>query len=101
MTAIVVNGSTPFGAISNEIVDNLKAVDQAITRLEAAVGQAASGYGGTAGTEFETGTNFGVVASATPGAQGTSWRFAVDTLSTAWTTFMTSASASIAALDNG
>lgn len=101
MTAIVVNGSTPFGGLSNQMVDNINLVNTAIERLQAAAAAAASGYSGAAGTEFEIGTNFGVVANSTPGQQGAAWQFAMGTLYNAWQTFMASAQASITALDNG
>lgn len=102
MTAIVVDGSTPFGALSNKIAQELNQLSLDIARLRAAEAQAASGFGGTAGTEFETGTNFGVVpASGSPGAQGTAWRFQVDSLGPQWDTFWAAAKPFVAALDNG
>jgi hypothetical protein len=101
MTAVVVNGATPMGGLSNQMVENIWAVDQAILRLAAAVGVAASGYGGVAGTEYETGSNFGVVPSAVPGAQGAAFAFAVNTLNNQWNTFRAAAIASIEQLDNG
>lgn len=100
MTAIVVTGSTPFGDMSNTMIQNISAVSQAIGRLQAATAQAASGYSGTAGTEFEGG-NFGVVPSAMPGQQGAAWQFAIGSLNTAWQNFLSAAQGSIAALDNG
>jgi len=87
--------------MSNQMVENLHAVNDSVLRLQAAVAAAASGYSGAAGTEYETGTNFGVAASATAGAQGLSWAFAVNTLAGDWATFWTAAMASINALDNG
>ena len=102
MTAIVVNGATPFGAMNNQMVENLHSVNDQITRLAAAVAAAASGFGGTAGTEYEgNSTNFGVVADATPGQQGASFAYAVNVLAGDWATFWTAALASINALDNG
>jgi hypothetical protein len=102
MTAIIVNGSTPFGALSNELVDNLYAANQAITRLQAAAADAASGFTGTAGAEFEgAGSNFGVVASATPGQQGVAWQYALNVLAQNWATFWAAAQPNISALDNG
>lgn len=101
MTAIVVNGSTPFGGMSNSMVDQINQVNESITRLAAAVAAAASGYSGTAGTEYETGTNFGVVPDATPGAQGASFAFALNSLASNWATFWTANAAFVAALDNG
>lgn len=101
MTSIVVNGSTPFGGMSNEMVENIWVVDEAITRLSAAVALAATGYLGTPGTEYETGTNFGVVPSATPGAKGADFAFSIATLSNQWVTFKTAALGAINQLDNG
>jgi hypothetical protein len=87
--------------MSNEAVASLHSVNEQITRLQAAVAAAASGFGGTAGTEYEGGSNFGVTPSATPGAQGLAYAFAVNTLATAWATFYAAQVASINALDNG
>lgn len=100
MTAIVVNGSTTFGGMSNSMVDNLNAVNAAIVRLQAAVADAQSGAPSPVGAALEGG-NFGVVPSATPGAQGAAYAFALNTLANSWTTFWTNATASISALDNG
>lgn len=101
MSAVVVNGATPFGAMSNQMVENFFAVDQAVARLQAAVADAASGYSGTAGTEYETGSNFGVVPSATPGAQGAAWAYAINVFANNWATFRAANIASISQLDNG
>lgn len=101
MTTVVINGATPFGGMSNAMIENIWLVDQAMTRLAAAVAIAASGYGGTAGTEYETGTNFGVVPSASPGAKGGDFAFALNTLAGQWTTFKNGALAAIEQLDNG
>lgn len=102
MTATIISNTPPFGAMTNELVAELFAANQKIVRLQAAVAAAASGYSGTAGTEYEgNGTNFGVVATATPGAAGAAYSFAMGNLATAWNTFWTSALASIEALDNG
>lgn len=101
MAAVVINGATPFGAMSNEMIENIWAVDQAITRLAAAVATAASGYGGTPGTEYETGSNFGVVPTTTPGDQGAAYAYATNVLAGQWDTFKAAALASIEQLDNG
>lgn len=101
MSAIIVNGATPFGGMSNQMVDTLNQGNTMITRLAAAVADAASGYSGTAGTEYETGTNFGVTPSATPGAQGQAYAFALNSLATNWAAFWTANAAFISALDNG
>lgn len=102
MSAIIVSNTPPFGLMTNRTVAGLHTVAEAITRLNAAVATASSGYTGTAGTEFEgPNTNFGVVAGATPGEQGAAYAYAVGNLATAWTTFWTNAKASIDAIDNG
>lgn len=101
MTAVVINGATPFGGMSNQMIENIWAVDESMTRLAAAVAVAASGYGGTAGTEYETGTNFGVVPNATPGSKGSDFAFAMNTLAGQWTTFKAAALSAIEQLDNG
>jgi hypothetical protein len=101
MTSVVVSNATPFGQMSNTMVENFWAIDQAITRLQAAIASASSGFAGTAGTEYETGSPFGVVQSSTPGAQGAAWAYAVNVLAGNWATFRAVAIASIDAIDNG
>lgn len=101
MTGIVVNGATPFGALSNKIAQNMIQMQADVPRLEAALAAAASAFSGAAGTEFETGTNFGVVPDTAPGEQGTNWRSAVDNLSANWATFWAANKGFITALDNG
>ena len=101
MSAVIVNGSTPFGSMSNEMIDNINAVNAAILRLQAASAMAASGYGGVAGTEYETNSNFGVTPSATPGAQGAAYAYALGLLAQNWATFWTAAQGAISTLDNG
>lgn len=102
MTAIIISNTPPFGALTNQTVASLFEVNQAIIRLQAAVAAAASGYNGAAGTEYEgNATNFGVLASATPGAQGAAYAFALASLGNAWTTFWASAVPFVEALDNG
>ena len=102
MSAIQVSNAAPFGAMSNQLVENFWAIDQAITRLQAAIASAASGFSGTAGTEYEgTATNFGVLAGATPGANGAAWSYAVNVLAGNWATFRATSLANIEAIDNG
>jgi hypothetical protein len=102
MTATIISNTPPFGAMTNQLVGELFDANEKMVRLQAAVAAAASGYSGVAGTEYEgNGTNFGVVASATPGAKGADYAFAFGNLATAWTTFWNTAVASIEALDNG
>lgn len=101
MTATIISNTAPFGAMTNQMVADLYRLNEQITRLQAAVSGAASGYTGTAGTEYETGTNFGVAASSTPGQKGADYSFALGTVGNAWTTFWTAAVGAIEALDNG
>lgn len=101
MTAIVVSGATPLGGISNQIAADAQKLNNEVVRLEAAIAQASSGYGGTAGTQFETGTNFGVAPTGTPGQAGADWRFAMDSFAANWATFWAANKAYIAALDQG
>lgn len=101
MTAVVINGATPFGGMSNQMIENIWSVDDAITRLSAAVAVAASGYGGVAGTEYETGTNFGVAPNSSPGEKGADFAFAINTLAGQWATFKAAALAAVEQLDNG
>jgi hypothetical protein len=99
MTAIVVSSAVPFGAMSNQMVSDFFDLDQKIIRLQAAVATAASGYGGTAGTEYETG-NFGVTAGTSAGTNGASFAYAINTFATNWATFRAANIASINQLDN-
>ena len=102
MSSTVISNTPPFGALTNQTVAQLFEVNSAMIRLAAAVGNASSGYSGTAGTEYEgNGTNFGVVPNATPGAKGADYAYAIANLGNAWTTFWSAAVASIEALDNG
>ena len=101
MTSTIISNSAPFGALTNQAVADLHALNDMVTRLAAAVATAASGYSGTAGTEYEGNTNFGVIASATPGANGAAYAYAVAVLAGDWATFWTAALPSIQQLDNG
>jgi hypothetical protein len=101
MSALIVNGATPLGGMSNSMVENFFQLDQQISRLAGAVADAASGFTGTAGTEYETGSNFGVVPNATPGAQGTVFAYQINTIAPAWATFRAAVLAAMTQLDNG
>jgi hypothetical protein len=102
MTATVISNAAPFGAMTNNLVGGLFSADEVIARLNAAVATAASGFEGTAGTEYEDGTNFGVAADpASPGTKGNDYAYAIGELNTAWTTFWTAAKAYVEQLDNG
>jgi hypothetical protein len=102
MTATVISNTPPFGLMTNQTVADLHTVDEAIMRLKGAVATAASGYDGVPGTEYETDTNFGVAPDpTTPGAKGSDYAYAINSLATAWETFWSSAHGSIEQLDNG
>lgn len=101
MTTTVVSNAVPFGVMTNRTVADLYRVNLAILRLQAAVASAASGFSGTAGTEYEDEVIFGVAPSATPGAKGSDFAFAVNTIGGAWATFWSAAQGAIEALDNG
>jgi hypothetical protein len=102
MTATIISNTPPFGALTNQTVAGLHTANEAITRLADAVATAASGYEGVAGTEYEgDSTNFGVVASDTPGENGQAYAYAIGQLDTAWKAFWTAALPAIQQLDNG
>jgi hypothetical protein len=102
MASIIVSNTPPFGQMSNQTIADLHTIDQAMARLAAAVATAQSGWTGTPGAEFEgSNNNFGVVASETPGEQGSAFAYALGNLTTEWATFWTTAKPSIDAIDNG
>jgi hypothetical protein len=100
MTAIVVNGSTPFGGMVNGAVGDLVAAGAAIHRANLAQAAAQSGAAEPTAAVLEGG-NFGVVPDATPGQQGAAWAYALGVLDDALQTFLTAHQAQITALDNG
>lgn len=102
MTATVISNAAPFGALTNATIADLYTVTEAMSRLQAAVASAASGYDGVPGTEYEDGSNFGVAADPnTPGAKGSDYAYAIDQMATQWNTFWTAAKDYIKQLDNG
>lgn len=102
MTATVISNVAPFGAMTNNLTAGLYSADEVMSRLNAAVATAASGYEGVPGSEYEDGTNFGVAADpATPGQKGQDYAYAIGELNTAWATFWTAAKAYVEQLDNG
>lgn len=101
MAAIVVNGATPFGGMSNTAISNLIEAIGAIHRIAQAAAAAQSGAPAPVAAAVETGSNFGVVPSGTPGANGAAYVFALDTLDNALQTFLTANQGAITALDNG
>lgn len=102
MTQMVINTNKTFGAMAAALASEYLDFKNKVQRLQAEIGMAAAAYGGTAGTEYEGDTNnFGVVASTTPGQQGTSFAFQVGTISTALTTFDNAIKDCISVLDQG
>jgi hypothetical protein len=101
MTATIISNTPPFGSMTNQSVAGLHTLNDALLRLQEAVATASSGYDGVPGTEYETDSNFGVQPGDTPGAKGTDYAYAVNSLTTAWATFWTAALPSIQQLDNG
>lgn len=101
MAECIVPNTAPFGALSNQAVAELISAADKFSRLKAAVANAASGYGGTAGTEYESGTNFGVVPSGTPGEKGADFAYALNVLADNMAAFMAANAGQIALLDNG
>jgi hypothetical protein len=111
MTATVINNQTPFGQMTNQTVNRLISLNGAIVRLQEAVATASSGYDGVPGTQFETNTtgtmmappnNFGVQGDpANPGAKGTDYQYAIDSLGTAWKAFWPTIVPFLEQLDNG
>ncbi len=100
MTAIVVNGATPFGALSNAAINQLRGVIDDIHRVRLAAAAAVAGVS-PAGTAVETGSNFGVVPSSTPGEQGDAYVYALNVLDDALQSFGVAYQGQITALDNG
>jgi hypothetical protein len=101
MTAIIVNGATPFGALSNGgIADLISAIDE-LHRVNLAAAAAQSGAPDPTGAALETGSNFGVMPDAVPGQQGAAYAYALDVLDQALQAFLEANKAQITALDNG
>ena len=102
MTAIIVNGSRPFGGMVNSAVNNLQNAINDLHRARLAEAAAQSGADAPTGAALEgDATNFGVVASATPGDQGAAWAYALEVLDTNAQAFLAANQSSITALDNG
>jgi len=100
MSSIIVNGATPFGAMSNVAIANLIGSIAAIHRIAQAAAIAQIGVT-PAGAAVETGSNFGVIPSAVAGAQGAAFVYAIDTLDNALQAFLVINQGAITALDNG
>lgn len=102
MTAIIVNGSTPFGGMANAAIANLQSAIKDIHRVRLAETAAQSGATTPTAAALEAGSNFGVTPlSGSPGTQGAAWAFALENLDNALQTFLTANQASVTALDNG
>ena len=83
MTSIIVSNTPPFGAMSNQMVaDALKLTKKLLALLLLSQGRLVDSAARLA-SEYEGGsTQFGVVASATPGAQGAAFAYALNSLAT-------------------
>jgi hypothetical protein len=118
MTATIISTMSgyTFGQMTTQTVSRLIATHTQMGRLRDAIATASSGYEGTPGTQFEApsgavgtplgatpGTNlFGVIPNpAEPGANGTDYAYAVNSLEAAWQTFWAAAEPFIEQLDNG
>lgn len=102
MSTILFQQNMQFGAMTNNMVAMLFALNSTIPRLNAAIGTASSGFSGTAGTEYEGPTSaFGIAPSDAPGAQGQAYASAMATIMQNWNTFWEAASGAIDAIDNG
>ena len=117
MTTTIIANSPPynFGRMTNQAITGLVGLNGQLSRLQEAIATASSGFGGTAGTQFEVGGGlntpafaggapanlFGVQASETPGEQGLAYSYAMGQLSVAWETFWTAAAPYVQQLDNG
>jgi hypothetical protein len=101
MSAIIVNGDTPFGSMSNNGIADLIDAIANLHRVNLAAAAAQSGAPAPPGAALETGSNFGVVPSDTPGEQGAAYAYALDVLDQALQAFLAANQAQITALDNG
>lgn len=112
MAALIIPNNTAFGSMTNQTTAKLLGLNTTMARLKEAIATAASGYTGVPGTEYEAATmgmnmmstmnNFGVVPDqAEPGASGTDYAYAVNTLIGHWDAFWVLAEPSISQLDNG
>lgn len=111
MAAILISNQQmtfPFGAQTNQAIGRLIGLNTTMARLQEAIATASAGFDGTPGTQFETPVPtgqqvnlFGVQASATPGEKGEAYRYAMESLNTAWEAFWTAAQPFVEALDNG
>lgn len=120
MTTTIISNMMPYnyGQMTNQAIGRLISLRATMERLKDAIATASAGYTGIDGTQFEIGNPpdstgpspasiglnqnlFGVQASATPGEQGSAYRYAMDSLNTAWDAFWTAAAPYIEQLDNG
>ena len=99
--SVIVNGATPFGNISNASISMLIEAIADIHRVRLAAAMAQSGAPDPIGAALETGSNFGVVASVTPGEKGADYAYALNVLDDALQSFVTANQGAITTLDNG
>lgn len=107
MTTTIISTSASYGAMTNQTIAKLIALQTTMERLNDAISTASAGYTGEPGTEFETGdlnappNLFGVQPSATPGEQGSAYKYAMGRLCEEWEIFWTAAQPFVEQLDNG
>ncbi len=101
MAAIIVNGDTPFGGMSNAAISKLIEAIGDIHRVRQAATQAQTGAPEPVAAALEAGSNFGVVPSATPGEKGADYAYALGVLDDALQALLTANQGQITALDNG
>jgi hypothetical protein len=99
--AVIVNGATPFGGMSNAAIGKLIEAIASIHRVRQAAVAAQSGAPEPVAAALETGSNFGVVPSATPGEKGADYAYALNTLDDALQALLSANQGQITALDNG
>src|SRR5882672_7429741 len=98
MTTLIIaaNGmGATYGAMTNQAVSKLIALQTVMERINDAIATASAGYEGEPGTQFEApamgspgATNlFGVQPSETPGEQGSAYSYAMGRLHEEWATF--------------
>jgi len=101
MAAVIVNGATPFGGMSNDAISKLIEAITTIHRVRQAAAAAQSGAPEPVGAALETGSNFGVVPGSTAGQSGADYAYALNVLDDNLQAFLVAHQASITALDNG
>ena len=99
----LVNSAASASAEVSSAIAQLFDAQQKINRAQAIVAALSSGYGGTSGTQVESGSGvpnpFQIQPYGGAGVAGAAYIYALGTLNTAINSFMSTNSGSIAALD--